>query len=731
MQLDTSALLKGKLTLVKPGWPVAGIASLTPGTIHFNQKNELLVLSDNREIIRHRNNGSILRIPFPETGLSPNFYIDREDVLWLCDDGTGVYKLPDTKLQSVSSYLENNKSGIRTVTGITPDFFWIVMNNGQWILHTGTGSKNFRTAPAFDAYFIHAAEKYLYASNPHNLFIAPLPKQNENTLYFKKVISVPDTVGFGGISATDKNGNTIVFETRNIIVMQDDHQLFSYSLLPSDLVQGMYIDAKNRLWVISRYNGLQIFSLHPENHSAYLKEEFRFKGLMGFIFKNNQLKNVAHFQTNDGLTDNFITSLACDGNNNVIIGTQTGLDRLIKTGNGYRLENVTGSNNIFTYIQTVWTDRQNNIFAWTSANGILKAEPAEYAAGGFEPQLLIGEIKVNGKATVFLKTPLQLKYQQRNITFSVAAPAFIDEKQVKYSYLLSGSGNNEWSDTTNNADITLLNLSPGSYTLHVKAFFPSTAYSSKETEFSFSILPPWWQTWWFRVIAGLLIIGLLIIAVRIYYRRKLEKQTALLEKQKAIEKERTRIATDMHDDLGAGLSTIRFLSEKVKRNSFSDVTKGDAEKIVTNSNDLVQKMNEIIWAMNEKNDTLEDLLYYTRSYAAEYCEENNLTCETHLPQNIPSIFVSGEIRRNVFLTVKESLHNIVKHASAEKVVIDFNINSSLLVTVKDDGKGFSENRNDSGNGLRNMQKRMESVNGSFEIINSNGVVVKIKVPLQL
>jgi signal transduction histidine kinase len=142
-------------------------------------------------------------------------------------------------------------------------------------------------------------------------------------------------------------------------------------------------------------------------------------------------------------------------------------------------------------------------------------------------------------------------------------------------------------------------------------------------------------------------------------------------------------------------------------------------------------MNEIIWAMNEKNDTLEDLLYYTRSYAAEYCEENNLTCKTHLPQNIPSIFVSGEIRRNVFLTVKESLHNIVKHASAEKVVIDFNITSSLMVTVKDDGKGFSENLNDNGNGLRNMQKRMESVNGSFEITENNGVMVKIKAPLQL
>ena len=233
------------------------------------------------------------------------------------------------------------------------------------------------------------------------------------------------------------------------------------------------------------------------------------------------------------------------------------------------------------------------------------------------------------------------------------------------------------------------------------------------------------------MLAALLVVILLVLAIRIYYRRKLEKQTAVMEKQQAIEKERTWIASDMHDDLGAGLSTIRFLSEKVKRNSFSDVTKNDAEKIVVNSNELVQKMNEIIWAMNEKNDTLEDLLFYTRSYAVEYCEENNLACETYLPETVPLVFVSGEIRRNVFLTVKESLHNIVKHANAKKVIIDFKINTALLVTIKDDGKGLSENGNGSRDGLRNMQKRIESINGTFELINKNGVSVIIKIPLQI
>src|SRR4029079_14959980 len=176
----------------------------------------------------------------------------------------------------------------------------------------------------------------------------------------------------------------------------------------------------------------------------------------------------------------------------------------------------------------------------------------------------------------------------------------------------------------------------------------------------------------------------------------------LIEKQQALEKERARIASDMHDDLGAGLSSIRFLSEKVKRYT-SDVTKNDVEKMADISLELIENMNEIIWAMNEKNDTLEDLLYYTRSYAKEYCEENELDCQISFPESIPEKFVSGEFRRNIFLIVKESLHNIVKYAEASQVSISIKVNDHLELLISDNGKGFSSEMPEStssGNGLR-------------------------------
>jgi signal transduction histidine kinase len=187
----------------------------------------------------------------------------------------------------------------------------------------------------------------------------------------------------------------------------------------------------------------------------------------------------------------------------------------------------------------------------------------------------------------------------------------------------------QWSDTAStNSVINLTNLSAGKYILKVKAFFLSTSYSPTELSYSFEITPPWWQTWWFRTVAGLLIIGLLIIGLRFYYNKRLEKKMAALEKKQAIEKERTRIATDMHDDLGAGLSRIKFLSEtigikKQQQQPFEE----DVNKI-RNTHEMIDKMGEIVWALNEKNDSLSDLLSYTRAYTMEYLSQNGINCKT-------------------------------------------------------------------------------------------------------
>jgi signal transduction histidine kinase/ligand-binding sensor domain-containing protein len=762
--LDTLAIDKGKLELRKPYSYGANPKPFETGQINFNRDNELLIASGIKGITRYHKDGTRLYIASPEfsTTVVQNFFIDREGVIWICHDGNGVYKLSNTQLQSAVSYSYERRAGITMIRADSPDTCWVLTKNNQLLLRTSFGDKKFVIKSPVSAYTLFYNNNYLYAASAKQLFIAPMSAGSEKIIRFRQILSLPDTTLFGGRFVSDPYGNTILFEYRNICVFQNDKLLFRYPISSYDLIEGMYIARNNKLWLVSRGTGLHIFSLHPENPSRYLQKEHhfikefegasprwitvdkderlwvgtRYHGLMAFEYKKNQLRKLYHFQTHTGLTDNFVTSLACDGNNNIIVGTQTGLDRLIKVQEGYRTENVTKSNNVFAYINYVWTDAGNNAFAWTNSGAVFRVEPAQTTIRAAEPQLLIEEIKVNGKVVPAVNSSLRLHHLQRNITFSVTAPSFIDEKQIKYSYLLTGGGNIKWSDTTAAADINLLNLSPGNYRLQVKAFFPSTGYSSKETAFSFTILPPWWKTWWFRIGIGIAGIGALISSIRFYYGRKLEKQKVILEKQQVVEKERTRIATDMHDDLGAGLSKIRFLSETVQRNISEEAHQPTLQNIASSSVELVDKFNEIIWAMNEKNNSLEDLLYYMRNYTAKYCEENNLVYSISIPGQIPSLIISGEMRRHIFLTVKESLHNVVKHAGAKNVQLRVELDTYITISIQDDGKGFAvaEMKN-AGNGLRNMEQRMKNVNGKLVIVRGDsfsekkaGTLVKIVVP---
>ncbi len=760
LNLDTTALQTGKLVFVKPYYLAAAAGTFHPGNIVFNGQNELHIASSGKGIVRYRKDGTILHIGSPEIAdlVLQNFFIDREDVLWVCHDGNGVYKLSNTKLQSSPAIFGENKSGVRCVRSNSPDTCWVVMNNGEVILQALFRTKSFSVAPSFNANTLYYNSRNLYAADYNNLYMAALPAGDETTIRFKKILELPDTASFGASYVNDPSGNIILFEGRNICVFRQEKLLHTYPVNSYDLIEGMYMDRNKQLWVVSRSNGLQVFSLHPENPSNYLQKkagftkEFenasprcmtvdkneilwtgtRYNGLMGFDYKNNRLRKIFHFQTQDGLTDNFVTSLATDDDNNIIIGMQTGLDRLIKTnGDSYRLENLTKSNNIFSYISTVWTDLNKNAFALSNSGILFRMEASRNGPSHYEPKLLIEEIKINGKRSSLFPSPLRLKYQQRNITFSVAAPAFLDEKQIKYSYLLTGAGPEEWSDTSNVADINLLNLSPGSYTLQVKAFFPSTAYSPAATTFAFVIVPPWWQRWWFRVGIGLLGVGMLIAGIRFYYRRKLEKQKTVLERQQAIEKERTRIATDMHDDLGAGLSRIKFLSETIgiKKQQRQPIEE-DITKIREYSHEMIDKMGEIVWALNEKNDSLSDLLSYTRSYAADYLTQNGISCKINMPENIPDLFVSGEFRRNIYLTIKEALHNIIKHAQADHIVITVNTGQHLTIRIKDDGMGFDKkNIRPFSNGISNMQKRMSEIKGVFNITGDDGTEVVLSAPL--
>ena len=211
---------------------------------------------------------------------------------------------------------------------------------------------------------------------------------------------------------------------------------------------------------------------------------------------------------------------------------------------------------------------------------------------------------------------------------------------------------------------------------------------------------------------------------------KLEVEKKVFETKLAVinaqQEERNRISADMHDDLGSGMTTIRLFSELAKT-KMGETVMPEIEKISASADELLNKMNAIIWSMSSSNDTLGNMVAYIRSYALEYLDSTGIDCKTSMPENLPELEVSGEVRRNIFLVVKEALNNIVKHSGATEVkLILQEENNGLALLIHDNGKGIDfEKIRQFGNGLKNMKKRMDDLGIEFSIENNNGTVVRL------
>ena len=206
-------------------------------------------------------------------------------------------------------------------------------------------------------------------------------------------------------------------------------------------------------------------------------------------------------------------------------------------------------------------------------------------------------------------------------------------------------------------------------------------------------------------------------------KQEFETQIAVI---KAQQEERNRISADMHDDLGAGMTTISLYSELAKGKLINNPIP-EIDKISSSANELLNKMNAIIWSMSSSNDSLSNLIAYIRSYALEYFEDTGVNCRISIPENLPNIEVIGEIRRNVFMVVKEALNNILKHAKATEVSITLTrVEDGLTLYIQDNGRGINmDNIRQFGNGLKNMKKRMQDVGVEFLIENKNGTLITL------
>jgi ligand-binding sensor domain-containing protein/signal transduction histidine kinase len=278
-------------------------------------------------------------------------------------------------------------------------------------------------------------------------------------------------------------------------------------------------------------------------------------------------------------------------------------------------------------------------------------------------------------------------------------------------------------------------LPPGHYIFHVTACNEDNVWSGDDAAvLNVIVQPQFWQTAWFRAVMILCLLGIVAAVVRYLSTQKLHRQLQILQQREALEKERARIARDLHDQLGANLTQVALLGEMAEADKDAPAEiEQHAQQISQTARETTRSLDEIVWAVNPANDTLDGLVNYAGKYAQEYLGLAGLRCRADLPAQLPAIPIPPEVRHNVFLAFKEAVHNVVKHAQATEARIRLQLGpGQFILEVEDNGRGMGnlaapQNRN----GLRNMKKRMDDIHAEFSISGGTdgGTIVRLTVPI--
>jgi len=474
--------------------------------------------------------------------------------------------------------------------------------------------------------------------------------------------------------------------------------------------------------------------------------------------KNGEFTRIT---TQQGLPDNSITQLLDDGDGQLWAGTYAGIFRAAKADLTRLAANLTNSIAFSLFGRfdglpaqaysgwfqpSCWRSRDGRLW-FTTVKGLAVVNPREVGVNRRPPPVVIEDMHVDGEPYDFAALVNDQKHSLRidpglhYVEFRFTGINFTAPDKVRFKWQLEGV-EKQWREGMNQRVIGYGPLLPGSYRFRVFAANSDGIWNENGASVGFIVLPFVWQTWWFKTLFIVAVCGGLALAVTLALRRRHRFEVERLERGHEMEQERTRIARDMHDEIGSKLARISFLSEMVKSGS-TGLKPGDgvADSLAKTSRDLLQSLDRMLWAINPRNDSLETLSAYLNRYAAEYFQNTSLRCQLAFPKDLPPIQLSAETRHNVFLAFEEALANALKHSAATRVSAELTCaHGTVEISIADNGRGFGQETRNGGTakhatgerlGLSGMCHRLRSVGGECQIKSSpeSGTMVKFVLPL--
>ncbi len=386
-----------------------------------------------------------------------------------------------------------------------------------------------------------------------------------------------------------------------------------------------------------------------------------------------------------------------------------------------------------------WRSADGRLY-FSTAEGVVIVNPKEVPANKVPPRAIIEELLIDGKqvdmrraadaAGVTPPGPLEIGPGRHYVQFRFTGLNFTAPDAVRFRVKLAGA-ERQWQSIGDQRLIGYGPLPPGDFRFEVLACNNGGVWSAKPDTLSIRVLPSFWETWWFK--AGVAVLALAVLAVA--QRRRYQRRLQALERQGEIERERARIARDLHDDLGTSLTQISLLSAVANREQTAPAEARELVQLMHGrARAMAAALDEIVWAVNPKNDSWPELASYLGAFAQEFLRPSDLRCRLDLPEQLPSDALSAEIRHDLFLAFKEALNNAVRHSGAAYLHVSITVTAAeVVIAIKDDGRGFDRSAvptGRTGNGLLNMQRRLEQLGGRCAIQSDpgRGTTIALHVP---
>lgn len=532
----------------------------------------------------------------------------------------------------------------------------------------------------------------------------------------------------GGINKVSVIGNpfTQQLKFRKFIHKDDDE----YSVSDNRIYK-IYKDEKGIIWICTYGGGVNLFNPDSETFKKYPntaaeKENITANNMMtilrdsyntmwvgtygdGLFSFDIESGKFTRYSVREGMSSAVVYGILEDRLKNLWISSDNGIYKYDLINKDFTRFDIKDGLQSLEFSGGAYLYSNDGIMYFGGINGINYFRPEEIKTNTFIPPVVISSIKVLDNIIKGEPSELNLRYDENTISFEFASLDYSDPKDNLYTYILEGF-DNDWQFTNSSLRIaTYTNLSPGEYVFKVRGSNSDGIWNENYASITVIISPPFWKTYWFIVLASLIVILIL------YY-----VFTIRIKSQLAIEKLKSRLAADLHDNVGSGLTEISILSEVASRKNLN-TTSNELNKISELSRQLVDNMSDIVWVVNPEKDSLHDLIIRLKNSYSEILSSMNCELKIKDIQKLKRIKIPIDIKQNLYLILKEAFNNAIKHSKASLILMSFETEDDFLkIILRDNGIGMDLNKIIFGNGISNMKKRAQSIGWKLEIDSREG-----------